>query len=294
MTSPLTVLAPAKTNLVLTIEGRRPDGFHELHTVFQALDVFDRLTLTPRDDAEIVLTCTEPTIPTDGTNLVVRALTLLRERTGLDRGADLRLEKAIPHGAGLGGGSSDAAAALVAANDAFDLGLGLDELETLGGELGSDVAFFVRGGTQQGTGRGEILTPAGPLTVGAFLVVWPGVVLSTADVYGRGDFGLTPDPDPRRVLALGMTREDPEGVARGMWNALERPAFSLHPSLAELKGQILGHDALAAFLSGSGSAIVGYFEDRVSAEAARAAMAASHPSSFVALPSSSGVRRDPR
>jgi len=287
-------LAPAKTNLVLTIEGRRPDGFHELRTVFQALDLHDRLTLTPRDDGEIVLTCTEPTIPTDGTNLVVRALTLLRDRTGLDRGADLHLEKAIPHGAGLGGGSADAAAALVAANDAFGLGLGPEDLERLGGELGSDVAFFVRGGTQEGTGRGEILAPTGPLTVGAFLVVWPEVVLSTAHVYGTGGFGLTPDPDPHTLLALGMTREDPEGVARGMWNALERPAFSLHPSLAELKGQILGHEALAAFLSGSGSAVVGYFRDRHAAGRARDALAGAFPRSFVALPSSSGIRRDPR
>ena len=156
----LRLFAPAKINWVLTIERKRPDGYHDIHTVFQAISFGDELTCRPADEDACLIQCNDPAVPSGPDNLVARAWLRLRqafpERV---RGLTVQLDKRVPAGAGLGGGSSDAAATLVAVNRIYGLGLRTAQLEAHAAALGSDCAFFIRGGTAQADGRGERLTP---------------------------------------------------------------------------------------------------------------------------------------
>ena len=288
---PTTWIAPAKINLVLSVLGPRPDGYHELRTAYQAIDLGDRLTVSPRPRGDIILRCAAPGVPEDEGNLVVKAWRRLGAHRHVPGGCEVHLEKTIPAQGGLGGGSSDAAAMLVAANACFDLGLSIPELEGVGAEVGSDVPFFVRGGTQLGTGRGEILTPWPPLGTGVFLVTHLGIGASTAEVYGRGAFGLTPEPDPLTILRLGIAREEPEEVARGFFNALEGPAFSLQPALRELKGKLLGTGALGALLCGSGACVFAYFRDETAAMVAQETLDPTVAWTRLCRPLATGVHR---
>lgn len=185
----LIVHAPAKINLHLEVLGLRPDGFHELAMVMQSIDLADTLELRPTADAAIRLVCDQTDLPTDGNNLIVRAGELLRSRSGLpELGARILLRKRIPIGAGLAGGSSDAAAALIGLNRLWGLNLQAAVLEELAAELGSDVPFCLDGGTQLCFGRGEVLEPvAAPaaLALGVLLIKNPAVSVSTPWAYRR-------------------------------------------------------------------------------------------------------------
>lgn len=173
--------APAKLNLFLHITGRRANGYHELQTLFQFLDVGDSLYITPRGDQELVLSGAPAEIAGDD-NLILRAARLLRQASGVPLGADIRLHKQIPVGAGLGGGSSDAATTLVALNRLWNLGFPLHELAELGLQLGADVPVFVRGQTAWGEGLGERLTPV-EVEEPWYLIISPPVQVSTAEIY---------------------------------------------------------------------------------------------------------------
>ncbi len=184
----ITVTAPAKVNLHLEVLGVRPDGFHELAMVMQSIDLCDRLSVANTADGQLQLSCDVPELSIADDNLVLRAAQLLRDRSGfLELGASMHLEKRIPIGAGLAGGSSDGAAALVALNALWGLGHSEHQLETLAAELGSDMPFCIAGGSQLCFGRGERLeplpAPTDPLAV--LLVKDPTVSVSTPWAYGR-------------------------------------------------------------------------------------------------------------
>ena len=184
----LRLLAPAKINLHLEVLGQRPDGFHELAMVMQSLDLCDQLTLHPSADGSIRLDCDQLELPTDGSNLIVRAAELLRSRAGLpELGAWMHLEKRIPIGAGLAGGSSDGAAALIGLNALWGLGFDQASLRRFAAELGSDMPFCLDGGAQLCFGRGERLEPL-PLPDdppwGVLLLKDPNVSVSTPWAYG--------------------------------------------------------------------------------------------------------------
>ena len=184
----ITVTAPAKVNLHLEVLGLRPDGFHELAMVMQSIELVDRLHFTNTADAQLKLECDVPSLSIDGDNLVLMAAELLRERSGFSElGANIQLEKNIPIGAGLAGGSSNGAAALVGLNALWGLGHSSAELEQMAAELGSDMPFCVAGGSQFCFGRGERLEPLPPclepLTV--LLVKDPRVSVSTPWAYKR-------------------------------------------------------------------------------------------------------------
>ncbi|HVF45648.1 MAG TPA: 4-(cytidine 5'-diphospho)-2-C-methyl-D-erythritol kinase, partial [Pyrinomonadaceae bacterium] len=149
----------AKINLGLKVLGRRADGYHEIRTVFQTISLHDRLTFETTADGRLELACTDPSIPADETNLVMRAAAALRERYGAGRGARVTLEKRVPAGGGLGGGSSDAAATLIALSHLWDLKADAGGLSELGARLGADVPFFLTGGTALGTGTGTRVVP---------------------------------------------------------------------------------------------------------------------------------------
>ena len=221
----LTVLAPAKINLHLEVLGLRADGFHELAMVMQSLDLVDRLVLNPTADGQISLRCDKADLPTDGSNLIVRAAELLRARSGLpELGARIDLEKRIPIGAGLAGGSSDGAAALVGLNALWGCGFAMEELRAMATALGSDMPFCLEGGTQLCFGRGERLEPlelAQPPSLGVLLIKHPQASVSTPWAYGRcremrGDFYLEHEADfaQRRDALRAQLGERRERAAR--------------------------------------------------------------------------------
>ena len=184
----LTVTAPAKVNLHLEVLGLRSDGFHELAMVMQSIDLADSLQFTNTADAQITLRCDDPSLSTGADNLVLKAAMLLRSRSGFSElGVSMHLEKRIPIGAGLAGGSSDGAAALVGLNALWGLGYTPAALESMAAELGSDMPFCVAGGTQLCFGRGELLEPVAPTTEGlaVLLVKDPLVSVSTPWAYQR-------------------------------------------------------------------------------------------------------------
>ncbi len=215
MTASLTLACPAKLNLFLHITGRRDDGYHLLQTVFQLIDRCDTLTLTPRDDGRVVFHCSDSTLEGDD-NLVVRAAALLRETTGSRRGASIHLTKRIPTGAGLGGGSSDAAAALRGLNHLWQCGLGEDALATLGLRLGADVPLFVRGRSAWGEGVGEVLTPV-ELPPRFYLVITPNCHVSTQDIFSHRELTRNTTAIKMAAFLEGHTRNDCENVVRSLY-----------------------------------------------------------------------------
>ncbi|MEK7477605.1 MAG: 4-(cytidine 5'-diphospho)-2-C-methyl-D-erythritol kinase [Candidatus Coatesbacteria bacterium] len=251
------VRAPAKINLFLRVGSRRADGYHSIETLFHAIGLYDDLTLKPAKT--LSFRATGIPSPSSSGNLVHRAAQLLRQETGCIRGAMIRLHKRIPLGAGLGGGSSDAAATLIGLNRLWHLGLSRKRLLALAARLGSDVPFFLQGGTAVGTGRGERLRPI-PSRLRAWAVLLkPSFGVSTKDAYAALDRVKS---RPRPSVSLGAIER---AVHRGNLTALrvhndfEAVVFRMHPSLARLKSSLLDAGATTAFMTGSGSTVVGLF-----------------------------------
>ncbi|MFW6119220.1 MAG: 4-(cytidine 5'-diphospho)-2-C-methyl-D-erythritol kinase [Planctomycetota bacterium] len=277
----LTVRAPAKVNLSLDVLGKRPDGFHEIRTVMQAVSLCDVLSFARRKDGRIRLSCRGEDVPGGEGNLVVRAARLLQRRGGTHAGADIRLEKHIPVGGGLGGGSSDAAVTLLALNELWRLGLSEGELMELAASLGSDVAFFVRGGTAVCEGRGEKVRPALEVPVIHHVLAIPGVSVSTGAVYEAATALTTRGPDDNNVLLEALRTGDVQALVSALQNDLQRPALSLHECLQELyetlneKGREVGVSRF--LLSGSGSTFFGITRSEDEAVLAAEALEAELP-----------------
>ncbi len=251
---------PAKVNLSLRVLGRRADGYHELDTVFQAIDLWDRLEITPSDD--LTLDCDAPGVPCDGRNLVLRAAELLLARYGDGpRGGAIRLIKSIPVSGGLGGGSSDAAAALVLCSRHWGMKLGRTELVRLGRELGADVPFFLYGGTARGLGRGDRIEPLESAGQTRFLLGVPPFGISTAEVFSRLAGRLTHPLNGVNLPALSAHKLAEE---KDFWlpaNDLEGVVFEAWPALCRFRDALLAAGAGRALLSGSGSTVYGVFAD---------------------------------
>jgi 4-diphosphocytidyl-2-C-methyl-D-erythritol kinase len=263
----VSVRVPAKINLQLGVGPRRDDGFHDLVTVYQAVDLHDTVTAAhgPGLTAEIHGEQAE-LVPTDSTNLAVRAAALLAERTGVDAAAHLTIEKSIPVAGGMAGGSADAAAALVACDALWHTALSRDALAELAAELGSDVPFLLYGGTALGTGRGEKINPVlGGGTFHWVIAVADGG-LSTPEVYRRYDelgTGTWAD-DPDAVLAA-VRAGDAAALATALVNDLEAPAVDLRPELGAVLEAGRSLNALAAMVSGSGPTVLFLARDALDA-----------------------------
>ncbi|MFP4058503.1 MAG: 4-(cytidine 5'-diphospho)-2-C-methyl-D-erythritol kinase [Candidatus Brocadiia bacterium] len=255
---PVTVRCPAKLNLFLEVLGRRPDGYHDIDTVMQAIDLYDELHIAPRAGPALRLECDCAGLPSDERNLALRAAMALKEETGYPGGARLRLTKRIPVGAGLGGGSSDAAGALVGLDRAWGLGLRDEGLRQLAARVGSDVAFFLRGGTARCTGRGEAVEPAAARLRARYALVCPPLSVSTAEVYKKLRFPLTPTGARASMLVQCLAQGDVEGLGATLYNRLEEPAFHLYPGLREGKSRLEATGLFAGVLmTGSGAALFG-------------------------------------
>ncbi|HEX7376153.1 MAG TPA: 4-(cytidine 5'-diphospho)-2-C-methyl-D-erythritol kinase [Pirellulales bacterium] len=263
----LEVLAPAKLNLFLEVLGKRADGLHEIETLMYPIDVYDTLVFHTEPHDEVRLMCDSyaacerlppdaaEQLPQGADNLVVRALELLRRQAGVARGMHVQLIKRIPLAAGLAGGSSDAAAALVAGNRLWRLGRSLQELAALAGELGSDVPFFLYGGAAVCRGRGDLIEPVRGLGRLHFVVAKPAAGLATAEVYRA----CRPASQPRRAGGLldALRKGALNEAAAGLHNALEAAAMSLSPVVARLSQEFARLDFLGRRMSGSGTSYFG-------------------------------------
>jgi len=251
----LVLRASAKVNLVLEVLGKRPDGYHELSTVMQAVDLFDRLTVEAA--ATITLETSEPALPTDDRNLVVRAARLLQEAAGIEAGARIVLDKRIPLAAGLGGGSSDAAATLLGLNRLWGLRWRRERLVELAVKLGMDVPFFLGRGRALGTSRGEVLSALPGIGGYALVLVNPGVGLSTQEVYGRVPPGWRAESDGTRRMLDALKKRNVVRVAGALTNHLEHWVEPAMPVIGRMKAALLAAGALGAAMSGSGPTVFG-------------------------------------
>ncbi len=252
MRKKLMLEAPAKVNLFLAVGGRRPDGYHEVLTLLQAVELCDLIVVELSSSTRIELEV-EGDVPRDEGNLCLRAARVFQERIGRGLGARIGLRKRIPVGAGLGGGSSDAAAVLLGLNLLLGEPLKREELEGAAAELGSDVPFFLRGGTAVAEGRGERVRGLSPAEEIWVLLLNPGFALSTADVYREFD-RLNPSPLPPGILPRGLVRGlekgDLEEVGDHIRNDLIEAALRLAPGLGSLLEK-LGREGPGG-MSGSG------------------------------------------
>lgn len=257
--------SPCKVNLLLNILGKRADGFHELETVMHPVRVFDQIGFA-RAGQGIQLTCSEPSLPADATNLVHRAAARFLEKARIRDGVRLHLEKRIPLAAGLGGGSGNAATTLLGLNELFGKPLAPEQLETIAASIGSDIPFFLQSRPALATGRGEKIQPLDPfpaLQGAAFLLVHPGFGIATAWAYqqlARFPAALNGRPGRAQKLVSLLQAGDLKAAGAEFYNSLEAPALEKYPLLALFQEFLRAHGAAATLMSGSGSttfAIVG-------------------------------------
>jgi 4-diphosphocytidyl-2-C-methyl-D-erythritol kinase len=250
--------SPCKVNLILNILGRRADGFHELETVMQPVNLFDRLSFTQRG-REVRLTCSEPTLPTDSSNLVHRAASAFLRQAGISDGVEIHLEKKIPMAAGLGGGSGNAATTLLALNELFGHPLPATRLQEIAASLGSDIPFFLQKNPALAVGRGEQVTsldsfPA--LNAAAFLLIHPGFGIATAWAYkelARFPKALNGESGRAQRLIHVLQSSDLRTAGAELYNSLEAPALEKYPLLALYQEFLRSEGAPAVLMSGSGS-----------------------------------------
>lgn len=286
--------APAKINWTLAVKRRRPDGFHEIDTVLQAVSLYDRLIVVARRRPSCLILSSDPAVPRGPANLIHRAWRLLHEayprRVG---GVVVDLEKAIPIGAGLGGGSSDAAATLAAVSTLYGLRITRARLEALAAGIGSDVPFFIRGGTARARGRGERIEriPARmrPLHL---VIVWPGFASPTGPAYNA----LTPDDFERRSTAPAAARALAAGSRRRLESTMKNtfdPALArLEPRYAEVRDAMREAGLRDPMLAGSGSSLFAVARDHRRAAEAQARLSMKYPCTYAVRTLRTGVEPD--
>ena len=259
--------AYAKLNLTLDVTAKRDDGYHDMLMVMQTISVADRLTLERTEEDGIRATCNFRYIPTDERNLAVRAAMMYLNAIGEEkRGISIRMEKDIPVGAGMAGGSADAAAVLRGMNRLFDRRMDRSALETLAADVGSDVAFCVSGGTALARGRGELLEDLEPMPDCYIVVCKPGFSISTPELFRKLDqIGLKTHPDTPGMLSA-LQEGDLRGIAMRMFNVFEEVDDRRMRSEGEIKHVLLDYGALGAVMTGTGSAVFGIFNTGEAAE----------------------------
>ncbi len=269
--------APGKINLVLRVGPRRADGYHDLLTCFQAVDIWETVALSPADEFSIAVSgdVNLGEIPLDGNNLAMKAVAAVARATGRTDAVAILIDKKVPVGGGMGGGSADAAATLIAINELWRTGLSQVELLTIAAELGSDVPFLLEGGTAIGRGRGEILEPIKSLAFG-WVIVPSMEHLATPGVYGRLD-ELRADVDVVLPESLpdafldALYRGDPEALAPHLINDMAQASLDLEPELEATLEMGLTSGALAVMVSGSGPTCAMLARDQNHAQAIQAA-----------------------
>ncbi|MBI5804955.1 4-(cytidine 5'-diphospho)-2-C-methyl-D-erythritol kinase [candidate division TA06 bacterium] len=320
MEASIKLKAYAKLNLHLEVLGKRPDGYHDLWSIFHLVSLYDELKFEPLENGRIILTCNNDHLPVNEKNLVVKAARLLqgylkdhvilRKTTCLpseesfedpsacqaisptqgdtlqgDRlpGAKITLTKNIPIGAGLGGGSSDAAAALQGLPKLWGMEISSPELHRMALGLGSDVPYFLQGGTALVTGRGEKIKPLDWKQAYHFVIVYPGFGVSTAWAYKNLKIPLTKGPGFSKMINYGPSLgPEPGQLAISLCNDLEKAVIPSHPQIDQIKQELVQSGALGALMSGSGSSVFGIFPDSGSARQAALKLKLQWPCCFYA------------
>ena len=265
------VLKPfAKINLGLDIVGRRENGYHEVKMIMQSVDLKDRMMMTVIDKDIATIKCDMRDIPTDDSNIVIKAIKLIKREYGIDKGISVELKKRIPVAGGMAGGSADAAAALHGMNKLFDLKLTDEELCELGVKLGADVPYCIMGGTMLSEGIGEVLTPVKSVPYCYVAIVKPDFPVSTKKVYEAYDSlkdsdKLHPDIDG---LIEAINEGDLYKMCAKMGNTLESVTIAEHPYIGEIKKILEEKGAIKALMSGSGPTVFGIFDDKKAADRA--------------------------
>jgi 4-diphosphocytidyl-2-C-methyl-D-erythritol kinase len=258
----LTLPAFAKINWTLRVHGRRSDGYHELRTVFQTVTLHDRLTFSSRNDERLHLTSDAPDIPVDESNLIQRAALALSLRHGIKRGASIHLEKRIPAQGGLGGGSSDAAVALLGLAHLWHIETDRRELCEMGANLGADVPFFFTGGTALGTGLGTEVSSLPDVNAGHLLIVTPQAKVSTAEAYKALSEPALTKAESDIILSISCAdAQFPGPLHDVLYNDFERVIFRLEPEIERVKNGLIRAGARGALLAGSGSSVFGIFDN---------------------------------
>lgn len=268
--------AYAKINLVLNIGDLRPDGYHDIQTIMQSLELHDDVTVEQTGGTGITVTASVDTIPTDESNLAVKAVKAFAAKTGVPAdGLSIHIEKRIPVAAGLGGGSSDAAATLRALNVLYETNLSVDELAEIGIEVGSDVPFCVHGGCAYVEGKGDMVVPTTPLPQCIIVVGKPDLTVSTEKMYQRYDqVELPARADHTPEIMLGLRWENLKAVAEGVGNAFEQVLMKNERNTVDMMKEVMNQfGTLGTAMTGSGPAVFGIFDNelyaRVAAETLR-------------------------
>lgn len=257
--------------MYLRIIGKRPDGYHELETVMLPLNFGDQIRLQSRKTG-FTLECDNPTLPTDDSNLALRAAKKLAEAFSVTDGARITLMKRTPLAAGLGGGSSNAAAVLMGLNRFWNLDAPPEELHALAASMGSDINFFMAGGAALCGGRGEKIEVVPCKFSGVILLVNPGFGISTKWAYENWakavppGAGLTAPPSEVSLLLCALAEDDQAGISRCLFNSLEAPSIRKFPVLELIKNVMREGGATGALMSGSGATVLGLFADESSAK----------------------------
>ncbi len=268
------IQAMSKVNLALDVLRRREDGYHEVRMVMQTLQLHDELTVTKREDDRIVIQCSDSSIECDENNLIYKAAKLIMETSKVWSGLDIFLIKNIPVAAGMAGGSTDAAATLIAVNELLGLGKTLEELKELGVKIGADVPYCIEGGTQLSEGIGEKLTKLPSVTDCFVVVLKPHIGVSTKYVYENLHVDtIEHHPDVDRMLDA-IDEGSIEKIAFSMENILENVTEKKYPVIAALKNLLKENGAENAIMSGSGPTVFGLFLDgKIAQKALEQAMA---------------------
>jgi len=270
MPSSIHIRSYAKINWTLEVLSRREDGYHELRTIYQTVSLYDELRITATDGS-IEIVCNDPRVPCDETNLAFKAAAQLLQAAGISKGARIETEKRIPVAAGLGGGSSNAAAALLALVKLWEIEIDERELAGIAAALGSDVPFFLIGGTALGVGRGEEVSSIEQLHCEQLLLVNPGFAVSTREAYEKLSRLTRSEAAFNIPLAL-LAAKGISGLPLVARNDLEDAVLADHPEIAEVKRRLSSLGAIHAQMSGSGATVFGVFDNTQMTELAEAEM----------------------
>ncbi|MCP4649335.1 MAG: 4-(cytidine 5'-diphospho)-2-C-methyl-D-erythritol kinase [PVC group bacterium] len=258
----VTLQAPAKINLFLEVLGKRKDGYHNLNTLFLKLQLFDKISLTPAKSG-ITISCAHPQVPASSDNLVWKAANLFRKFSGVEQGVHINIKKNIPVAAGLGGGSSDAAATLIGLNKLWGIKAQKQDLLRIGKKIGADVPLFlIPDVAAVGKGRGDRLSPVPLLKKMWIVLIIPAISVSTKEIFGNLPIGLTNKRNDVKLLIHALREADPAIIGKYIYNRLETVTFRKHKALATIKRKISALGVRAVLMSGSGSVIFGIVKTR--------------------------------
>lgn len=252
------IKACGKVNLALDVLYKREDGYHEIKTIMQQIDLADDLMIRERTGG-VSINCDNRLVPLDRTNLAYRAWEEISKLTGTKTGLEIRIEKRIPVAAGLAGGSTNGAAVIRALNDMWDLGLNLQEMMDIGLKIGADLPFCILGGTAFAEGIGERLTPLKPLVGVPMLIANPGIQISTPYAYSK--LKLTDKRIDMDKLTACIEKGELKCIAKSLSNVMEDAIIAENPVIGQIKDFMISNGALGALMSGSGASVFGIFED---------------------------------